>query len=77
MGLGLVRRHEKSGALLLTSKGQLLLEHLLDGAVPQITRAYHSPLIERRIRVSRLVVAAYHGGVDPFSKIPRWERNGY
>ena len=67
MGLGLVRRHEKSGALLLTSKGQLLLEHLLDGAIPQTTRAYHPPLIERRIRVSRLVVAAYHGGVDPFT----------
>ena len=47
MGLGLVRRHEKSGALLLTSKGQLLLEHLLDGRVPQTTRAYHPPLMER------------------------------
>lgn len=67
MGLGLIRRHEKSGALLLTSKGQLLLEHLLDGAVPQTTRAYHPPLIERRVRVSRLVVTAYHGGVDPFT----------
>ena len=67
MGMGLVRRHEKSGALLLTSKGQLLLEHLLDGAVPQTTRAYHPPLIERRIRVSRLVMTAYHGGVNPFT----------
>ena len=67
MGLGLVRRHEKSGALLLTNKGQLLLEHLLDGAIPQTTQAYHPPLIERRIRVSRLVVTAYHGGVDPFT----------
>lgn len=67
MGLGLIRRHEKSGALLLTSKGQLLLEHLLDGAVPQTTRAYHPPLIERRVRVSRLVVTAYHGGVNPFT----------
>ena len=67
MGLGLIRRHEKSGALLLTSKGQLLLEHLLDGAAPQTTRAYHPPLIERRVRVSRLVLTAYHGGVDPFT----------
>ena len=32
MGLGLIRRHEKSGALLLTSKGQLLL----DGDTAQI-----------------------------------------
>ena len=67
MGLGLIRRHEKSGALLLTSKGQLFLEHLLDGAVPQTTRAYHPPLIERRVRVSRLVVTAYHGGMNPFT----------
>lgn len=67
MGLGLIRRHEKSGALLLTSKGQFLLEHLLDGAVPQTTRAYHPPLIERRVRVARIAVTAYHGGVDPFT----------
>ena len=67
MGMGLIRRHEKSGTLLLTSKGQLLLEHLLDGAVPQTTRAYHPPLIERRVRVSRLVVTAYHGGINPFT----------
>ena len=67
MGLGLIRRHEKSGALLLSSKGQLLLEHLLDGAAPQTTRAYHPPLIKRRIRVSRIAVTAYHGGVNPFT----------
>lgn len=59
ISLGLVRIHEKSGAMLLTSKGSLLLERLLDGAVPQMSRAYHAPLIERRVRVSRLAVTAY------------------
>ena len=70
VSLGLVRIHEKSGALLLTSKGALLLERLLDGAIPQMSRAYHMPLIERRIRVSRLAVTAYHSGVNLFTLAP-------
>lgn len=70
IGAGLIRVHEKSRALLLTSKGEQLLAKLLDGAIPQMTRAYHAPLIERRIRVSRLAVAAYHGGVNLFTLAP-------
>lgn len=70
IGLGLIRIHEKSGAMLLTSKGALILERMLDGAVPQMSRAYHAPLIERRVRVSRLAVTAYHGGVDLFTFAP-------
>lgn len=70
ISLGLVHIHEKSGAMLLTSKGTLLLERLLDGAVPQMSRAYHAPLIERRVRVSRLAVTAYHSGVDLFTFAP-------
>lgn len=70
IGMGLVRIHEKSRTMLLSSKGEQLLERLLDGAIPQMTRAYHEPLIERRIRVSRLAVAAYHGGVNLFTLAP-------
>lgn len=56
--------------MLLTSNGTLLLERLLDGAVPQMSRAYHALLIERRVRVSRLAVTAYHSGVDLFTFAP-------
>lgn len=56
--------------MLLTSKGESLLERLLDGAVPQMSRAYHAPLIERRVRVSRLAVTAYQGGLDLFTLAP-------
>lgn len=70
IALGLIRIHEKSGAMLLTSKGTLFLERLVDGAVPQMSHAYHAPLIERRIRVSRLAVTAYHGGVNLFTLAP-------
>lgn len=68
--LGLVRVHEKSGAMLLTSKGEQLLEKLFGEAVPELSRAYHAPLIERRIRVSRIAVTAYHGGVNIFTLAP-------
>ncbi len=70
VGLGLARIHEKSGAMLLTSKGERLLESLFGGAVPQMSRAYHAPLVERRIRVSRMAVTAYHSGVDIFTLAP-------
>lgn len=68
--MGLVRVHKKSGAMLLTNKGTLLLETLFRGAIPQMSHAYHAPLIERRIRVSRLAVTAYHGGMDLFTLTP-------
>lgn len=70
IGMGLIRIHEKSRAMLLSSKGEQLLTKLFDGAIPQMTRAYHEPLIERRIRVSRLAVTAYHGGVNIFTLAP-------
>ena len=70
IGLGLVRIHEKSRAMVLTNKGTLLLERMLDGAVPQMSRAYHAPLIERRVRVSRLAITGYHSGADLFTLAP-------
>ena len=51
----------------MSGKGMALLEDLLDGGIPQTTRAYHPPLIQRRVRVSRLAVTAYHGGLDLFT----------
>lgn len=65
--LGLVRVHEKSGAMVLSGKGMTLLDSLFGGEIPQTTRAYHPPLIERRVRVSRVVLTAYRGGANPFT----------
>ena len=70
IGAGLIRVHEKSRALLLTSKGEQLLTSLFNGAIPQMTRAYHAPLIERRVRVSRLAATTYRGGVNLFTLAP-------
>ena len=66
-GLGLVKLHERSGALVLTAKGTSLLNNVFDGATPQQTQSYHRDAIQRRLRLSRLALTAYHSGVQLFT----------
>jgi len=67
--LGLVKRHEKSGALVLTGKGFEFLQTLL-GNIPRPALPYHDYAVQRRLRVSRLAVTAYRAGVDIFKGTP-------
>jgi len=50
--LGLVKRHEKSGALVLTGKGFEFLQTLL-GEISRPALPYHDYAVQRRLRVSR------------------------
>lgn len=65
--LGLINRHEKSGTLTLSANGRSLLHVILEGAVPNLTLSYHEAAIERRVRLSRLMMTAYHAGIDVFT----------
>lgn len=67
IALGLVKRHERSGTLTLTANGRSLLHVIFEGAIPNLTLSYHDTAIERRVRLSRLVLAAYHAGIDVFT----------
>lgn len=67
--LGLLKRHEKSGALVLTGKGFELLQKLV-GGISKPALPYHDYAIQRRLRVSKLALTAYRGGVDIFKTAP-------
>lgn len=67
--LGLLKRHEKSGALVLTGKGFELLQKLV-GGISKPALPYHNYAIQRRLRVSKLALTAYRGGVDIFKAAP-------
>ena len=67
MALGFIRSHERSATLTLTNKGRAFLEVVLNGAVPSLSLSYHDTAIERRVRLSMLVVTAYRAGVEVFA----------
>ncbi len=68
IALKLVRHHEKSGALMLSGGGILLLKTIYgDSAIPNISPSYREPIIQRRLRLSRMVLTAYQGKVNPFA----------
>jgi len=66
LALGLIRRHEKSGALIMSKKGVSLLQELFDDIPPKYPPSYHTAIIQRRLRLSRLALTAYSGNVDIF-----------
>ena len=64
MALGFIKLHERSGTLTLTGSGRALLELIFNGAIPSLSLSYHGAAIERRIRLSRLMLSAYRAGMD-------------
>ena len=67
MALGFIKLHERSGTLTLTGSGRALLELIFNGAIPSLSLSYHGAAIERRIRLSRLMLSAYRAGIDVFT----------
>ena len=70
MSLGFIKGHEKSGALVLTSKGFSFLQTVFHSSIPVLAQSYHSAAIQRRLRQSLLALTAYCGGVDIFVTSP-------
>ena len=62
--LGLIKRHQRSDTLLLTNSGRAFLQAALEGDVPNLTLSYHDAAIERRVRLSSLMMTAYHAGIN-------------
>lgn len=65
--LGFIKRHEKSDTLTLSESGKSFLHMILEGDIPNLTFSYHESVIVRRIRLSRIVLTAYHAGIDVFA----------
>ena len=62
--LGLIKRHQRSDTLLLTNGGRAFLQAALEGDVQNLTLSYHDAAIERRVRLSSLMMTAYHAGIN-------------
>ena len=65
--LGLIKRHQRSDTLLLTNSGRAFLQAALEGDVPNLTLSYHDAAIERRVRLSSLMMTAHHAGINVFT----------
>ena len=65
--LTLIKRHERSGTLTITASGKTLLHTLLEGAVPDQTFSYRQDIIQRRVRLSLLLMTAYRAGINVFT----------
>lgn len=70
IGLGFLKTHEKSGALILTSKGLLFLQTVFHSSLPVLAQSYHKAAIQRRLRQFTLALTAYRGGVNIFTTSP-------
>lgn len=64
--LGLIRSHKTSGALVMGKPGVSLLQTLFDDSPPKFPPSYHTGIIQRRLRISRLALTAYSGTADVF-----------
>lgn len=68
IALKLIRRHKKSGALMLAGGGALLLKTIYGAsAIPHVTPSYRGSIIQRRLHLSHLVLTSYRGRIDPFA----------
>lgn len=68
--MGLLKRHEKSGGLILTGKGHELLKNLIGAEYSRPAMSYHDYAIQRRLRLSGLAITTYRGGIDIFRTAP-------
>ena len=67
IGAGMVKWHRASRALVLAKKGKELLQMLYAKKLPDISPTYHAKAIERRLRLSRLMLTAYKAGIEIFT----------
>lgn len=67
VALGYIKQHKKSGAFILATKGKQLLNRTLSHLPPDTPLSYHSVAVQRRIRLSKLLITAYRSSADVFT----------
>lgn len=66
IALKLIKRHKTSGALMLSTAGKNFLLTIYPQDVQDTSQSYHSHIIQRRLRLSKLVMTAYQSYVNVF-----------
>jgi len=67
IGAGLIKLHTGSSSLILTGKGQRLLDEECEGDVPHVVPSYRDTDIARRVRTAKLMLTAYRAGIHIFT----------
>lgn len=67
VGAGLMKLHSGSASLILTGKGQHLLNEEYGNDIPNMAPSYREIDIARRVRTARLILTAYHAGLQVFT----------
>ena len=67
ISVGFLKLNEPKGAFVITAKGTRALAIVLEGKLPTITQTYHAKSIERRLRLSRLMLTAYKANIEIFT----------
>ena len=67
VSVGFIKSNDSKGAFVITAKGSRALSLVLDEQLPTITQTYHAKAIERRLRLSRLMLTAYKAGIEIFT----------
>lgn len=66
IALKLVKYHKASGALMLSSKGKDILLRIYPQDAHDTAQSYHSHIIQRKIRLSKLLLTACQASVNIF-----------
>lgn len=67
VGLGYIKRHERSSSFVLTRRGNQFLNEELTRLPPDVPSSYAEVAIQRRTRLSRFLVTAYRSSADVFT----------
>ena len=66
IALKLIKRHKTSEALMLSTAGKAFLSTIVSQDVHDISQSYHRHIIQRKLRLSKLVITAYQSFVCVF-----------
>lgn len=66
IALKLIKHHKSSGALMLSTAGKAFLFRVRSEDFQDVGQSYHSHVILRKVRLSKLVITAYQAFVNVF-----------
>lgn len=68
MCMGYISAYKKSDVLQLSAAGRAFVRSLLGGNCPNSKQSYHQSAMQRRLRVSKIVLTAYKAGFNVFRR---------
>ena len=77
LGTGFIKRHRKSGTIVLTGRGAEFLRDIYGKSIYSTPSSYREGIIQRRVRVASTLITAYRAGMDVFAESADELRGGF